>query len=408
MSVLGIISEYNPYHKGHAYLLENAKEMTGAEFAVSVMSGCFSQQGLPMVQDKYLRASAATASGIDLIFELPVLFATGSARDFAEGAVFLTDRLGIVDFLCFGVETPDEHAFNEAAQCILEEPDRYRDVLLSGLKNGKSYPAAREDALTAVLGESVRSLVQSPNNILALEYLIALKRFGSRIRPCLIKRNTDYHAGQSASATTIRNHLSSLYEATDPVRENDAESYLKEQLPGGAFSAYCPVASRMILSPSDLMPYLAARILALPEDSPQEELPMGMTPEMYHRLKKLPLPSTYEELVDGMKRKNETRGRITRSLLHLLLGLKEKDRITFSNEGFYLNLLSARKESTHLLRSVETLSVITRKAAYAPEGERGKRMWDLDLTASRLYSQLLFSAHGIRLPDEMQRTPVIL
>ena len=113
MSVLGIISEYNPYHKGHAHLLSEAKKKTGAAYAVSVMSGCFSQQGLPMILDKYSRAEAAVRSGIDLVFELPVLFATGSARDFAEGAVLLLSRLSLVDHLAFGVENADPEAFAE-------------------------------------------------------------------------------------------------------------------------------------------------------------------------------------------------------------------------------------------------------------------------------------------------------
>lgn len=420
MSVLAVISEYNPYHKGHAYLLEQAREITGAEYAVSVMSGCFSQQGLPMTLDKYLRAEAATRSGIDLVFELPVLFATGSAPDFAEGAVTLLSRLSLPEYLVFGVENPDTSAFLEIADCITEEPEAFRSCLQERQKEGLSFPAAREEALAAVLGDSVRPLVRTPNNILALEYMAALKRVGSRMKPCLVKRTADYHSGTSASATGIRNRLAAMQDSsltTGPSAEpegntrSDAKSYLKGELPEGSYTVYQPCADQLILSPDGLMPYLAARMLELTDAPSPDSLPLGMTPEMYQRLRKQSLPVDYETLVEGMKRKNETRGRITRSLLHLILGVTEGDRLSREERcmlPLYLNLLSARRESTHLLRLAPEGMIITRNAAFHPEERKLQRLWELDLKASRLYNQLMFSAHGIELPEELRRTPAMV
>ena len=411
MSTLGIISEYNPYHNGHAYLLETAKSKTGAHHSVSVMSGCFSQQGLPMSQDKYLRARAAAASGIDLVFELPVLFATGSAGDFAEGAVALLTRSSLVDYLCFGVETPEEHIFSEAADCIMEEPARYRETLKEKQKEGFSFPAAREHALAAVLGESVRSFACQPNNILALEYILAIKRLKSPLKTCFIQRTNDYHGrkemGPGAgflsskapflSATDIRRHL--LYDENFP---------LQEVLPEGSCRTFREEGSHFLLSANGLMPYIASKLLELPEELSSEDLPMGMTMEMFHRLKKQSLPADYETVVGNLKKKNITHSRVTRSLLHLVLGIRESDQIrNIADKAKYLNLLSAREESTGLLRD-SALPLIIKKSAFQPDTPEAERMWLIDRKAASLYSQLFYDAHGIVLPPELRRTPVIV
>ena len=409
MNTIGIISEYNPYHTGHGFLLDQALRLTGADHAVSVMSGCFSQQGSPMVLDKYLRAQAAAAAGVDLVFELPVIYATGSARDFAEGAVALLTRLGIVNTLCFGAEDPDDALFRRITDCILEEPALYRDTLLSRQKAGESYPSAREDALAAVLGDTIRLILQRPNNILALEYHLAIRRFESPLKTCMIRRSTDYHSGITASATSIRNHMTALCEAGDA---SSIRPYLHRVLPPSVAEVLDPEAEHFLLSSDVLTPYLAARLLELPEDPETFRLPMGMTAELYHRLKKLSLPSDYASIVEGLKRRNETRGRVTRSLLHLILGIRESDRVNPAKApALYLNLLAARNGSTHLLRSLpeeSALTVITKKSSYLPEDPKAKRMWELDRKAAGLYGQLVFDSFGTVLPGELRRTPVIV
>ncbi len=419
MSTLGIISEYNPYHNGHAYLLESAKEMTGSAHAVSIMSGPFSQQGLPMVQDKYVRAAAAAASGIDLVFELPVLFATGSAGDFAEGAVALLTRSHLVDTLCFGVETPDESIFSEAADCILEEPDPYKDALRQLQKEGLSYPSAREKALTLVLGQKIHDLVGKPNNILALEYILAIRRLRSPLKICMIRRTTDYHGAVSdlsspfihLSATEIRKKL--LDQTPADVTKSNIPSCLRDGLPEEALNAFQKAGFHFLLSPAGLMPYLAMRMLELPDELPPDSLPMGMTQEMYHRLKKLSPPMEYEEAIEALKRKNVTRSRITRSLLHLILDIRESDRIRdLMHAPLYLNLLSAREESTGLLRTPadteDTLPVITKKASWHPTDHRTIRLWSLDLKAELLYNQIFYDTCRVRNKPAYCRSPVIV
>ena len=146
---VGIIAEYNPFHNGHAWQLQRAKLLSGARFAVVVMSPDFVQRGEPAITDKYVRTEMALKGGADLVLELPVCFASGSAEFFAQGAVRILDLLGCVDTLCFGCEIPDITLLHKIAGLLAAQPDNYRQVLRDSLKKGIGFPAAQEDAIAA-------------------------------------------------------------------------------------------------------------------------------------------------------------------------------------------------------------------------------------------------------------------
>ena len=409
MSLIAVISEFHPFHYGHAYLLEEAKRLTGAEHTLSVMSGNFTQQGMPMYWDKLTRAAAACAGGTDLIFELPVLFATGSAGDFARGAVTLLEQLNCVDHLCFGVEDTEPEIFEKITDILMEEPLKYRIRLKEALEAGLSFPAAREDALLSILGEDAVPLLSRPNNILALEYLLALKKLSSGIRPIMIRRRGDYHGGNSgtfASATDIRNYISG--HITEKI-----------SLPDGSM----PAASRNITEqagyalhhPEDtLSSLLAAAMLSTQPGLSPGELPMDMTPELFKRLTELGLPVSWEDALNALNTKNVTRGRACRALLHMLLGVTNRDRniINGTNEPLYLNLLAARNESTFLLKEMIAsagCSIITKRSRFRPaEGSPAALLWKYDQKATGLYNQLIYQSFGIRKKDELRSSPVIV
>ena len=213
MKIVGLIAEYNPFHNGHRYHIEQAKKITGADHAVVVMSGDYVQRGIPACMPKRLRAEMALKCGASAVFELPVCYATGSAELFAEGAVSLLDRLGIVDTLVFGSECNDLESLSQIADLLVEEPELYRTVLRFHLKNGASYPMARQEAVSACLrGNHCSFLLNDPNNILGIEYLKALKRQKSRIIPYTIaRRGAHYHDpdlhDSYSSASAIRSLL---------------------------------------------------------------------------------------------------------------------------------------------------------------------------------------------------------
>ncbi|MDI9488080.1 MAG: nucleotidyltransferase family protein, partial [Bacillota bacterium] len=211
MKVVGIITEYNPFHKGHKYHIEEAKKITGADYLVAVMSGNFVQRGSPAIINKYDRAMMALNNGVDLVLELPVCYATGSAQYFALGAVALLNQLGIVDYLCFGSECGNIKLLEDAAKLFYKSSESFDNILYSYIRKGLSYPAAREKAAKDLLKADTQ-IISEPNNILAIEYIRALLLLNSSIKPITIKRNkAHYHdkelKNDISSATAIRSIL---------------------------------------------------------------------------------------------------------------------------------------------------------------------------------------------------------
>ena len=215
MKIVGLIAEYNPFHNGHEYHIQKAKEVTGADTVIVVMSGNFVQRGAPAIMPKHLRAKVALKSGASLVLELPVCFATGSAEYFAQGAVALLDSLGCVDALCFGSECGDIQPLTRIAEVLSDEPEEYRALLRASLKEGLPFPSARERALQDYLHDPALSrILASPNNTLGVEYIKALIRQDSTIRPyTILRKDSRYHAdtlepaGNFSSATAIRRLL---------------------------------------------------------------------------------------------------------------------------------------------------------------------------------------------------------
>lgn len=194
--VLGIVGEYNPFHNGHLHHLEQSKKMTGSTYTVAIMSGNFTQRGSTSLIDKWSKAEAAIQNGIDLVLELPVLYATSSAENFAFGAIKILDSLKVVDYLSFGAETSDIDILNNCADVLYREPKNYKNILSHELGKGISYPKARENALMMYLNDirKYANVLSSPNNILGIEYLKALKKTKSKMMPISIARfETGYH-----------------------------------------------------------------------------------------------------------------------------------------------------------------------------------------------------------------------
>ena len=235
MKVVGLITEYNPFHNGHVYHIQKAKEVTGADFIVVVMSGNYVQRGTPAIIDKYSRTKMALLGGADLVLELPLPYATSSAEDFAMGAITLLDKLGVVDYVCFGSESGDTKSLYEIAKTLLEEPIEYQKLLQQYVKSGKNFPKARSLALFEYIQkyhmlnpnsgfsfldndkDYFLDIISAPNNILAIEYIKAIIKRNSPIKPIAIKRiTTGYHdtdlSNNIASATGIREYISQFIE----------------------------------------------------------------------------------------------------------------------------------------------------------------------------------------------------
>jgi len=401
MSNIGIIAEYNPYHNGHKYLVKNAIKETGADGVIALMSGNFIQQGAPAMADKYARAEAAVRGGIDIVFELPVLYATASARDFASGAVAILSSIKNIDYIAFGVEDMELSLFYEIADILAKEPKEYKTLLNEYLSKGNSYPSASEKALKKILGNNVSIVTGKPNNTLGISYLSALIKQKSHIQPILIKRcdsgyNSAELTGNYASATAIRNAIMN-------------NTTIRPYIPKVCVKPYEEYFSKPLSDITWLTPYIASRLTYdrnLPHEISDLESVMDMTEELLNRLRKAPLPIKYIELADFLKTKNITMSRVSRVLLHMVLGLRTEDRELAYNNGYarYINLLAFNAGKSNLLKNIAentTLSLINKKSSYKPESELGKRMWQIDKLATDIYNQLIYDNLNIRLHSEL-------
>ena len=220
MHVIGIVAEFNPFHKGHEYLISKAREAVGDPRAVvmCIMSGPFCQRGLPAVLPKELRARQALLCGADVVLELPFAYACSPAPDFARGAIATLLSTGVLTDIAFGIDCADPELLKELASDDPESDESYSELLKEGLSSGLSFPAARENAIVAISGkEEYRSVLGAPNSILALEYLKALKALDKkkRINVHMIERSGEAYnseevkEGVFASASGIRKIISS-------------------------------------------------------------------------------------------------------------------------------------------------------------------------------------------------------
>ena len=385
MKVTGIIAEYNPFHQGHAYHLSRARELTGTDRILVVMGGNFMQRGEPAIIDKYTRTEMALRNGADLVLELPAASATGSAEYFAEGAVELLDASGVVNELCFGSELGELEPLEKAAELLLEEPEDYQELLRTELKKGKTFPEARETALSAFLPE--QNLLASPNNILAIEYIKALKRRKSSIRPLTIQRLGSYHGedGQPAgaphtvsgnlpesfaSASTIRCQLHTLEKQIVTSCEQPAfgslMTALAKELPPSSFGLLKDVllADRLVQAEDFSLP-LHYRLMQAKE--PLEfSVYLDVSEELSRRIYSLRQEFTgWNAFLDLVRTRQYTRSRVSRALLHILLDIRQEEVLPPT----HLRVLGFRREASDLLSEIKKksrLPLIT-KAAGHPE-----------------------------------------
>lgn len=359
MKTINIIAEYNPFHNGHAWQIAEAKRRTGADFALIVMSGDFVQRGEPAVLDKFSRTKMALLGGADLVIELPVRYAAGSAEYFARGACSLLASLNVTDTLCFGCETEDPAAFASLSSLLADEPEALGGYLRSYLAAGNSYPKARLLALKdyftsdlALLGhpdlsfETASELLSSPNNTLGLEYLIACRRLKASFDFLPIKRQgASYHSslpqGNFASATAIRK---------DP-------SLAGGYMPDACLELYEHAVFDQMLHSMDDYSDLLHYALLMQKDYTSF---LDVNADLSDRIRKLlPQYESFSSFVTLLKTKQVTEARIRRSLLHILLGIRKKE---LPNDRFvglsYARVLGFRQSALPLLGEIKKRSFI--------------------------------------------------
>ena len=406
--ITGIIAEYNPFHNGHAYQIEQARLLTGCDFLVVVMSGDYVQRGAPAVFDKYTRARMALACGADLVLELPVACSCASAEFFASGAVSLLDGLGCVDFLCFGSESGDLQSLMEPARILAKESPVFQEALRRGLSLGLSFPAARKEAFRACASNP--DILDLPNNILGIEYLKALLQRESIIKPVTIKREGQgYHDtlldSGFASASGIRRFLK---QEEAPLSALPA---LKESLPDPVMEVLKDtLAHTLPVWEEDFSMLLRYELLH--QSASDLTRYADISPDLGRRLKNCADKfSSFSEFVALVKTKDVTYTRITRALFHILLNLTGKD--TRNSVAMpYARILGFRKDHSRilgLLKENSRIPIIPKAADYktylTPDLQP---LFEKDLFAANLYETIAAAKQKRAFLHDLKRSPVIL
>lgn len=396
MKTVGIIAEYNPFHNGHKYHLEQAKKQADAEYAIVIMSGSFVQRGTPAVLDKYSRARMALLSGADAVLELPPVYACGSAEIFAYGAVSILDGLGTVDSLCFGAETDNLTLLKDVAAVLSEEPAAFKDKLSDSLKQGLSFPAARSAALLSVLGSGKKTedLLQSPNNILAIEYLKVLYQKKSHMTPVLVKRQ-----GSAYNSTVLLEKNPSATALRTSYREEQALSRLASYMPPQAFSVLKEAENKTFpVEADDFSDALYARLLYLS----QEELLnfQDMSVELASRIFRLKRKfCSFSQFSQLIKTRQYTLTRVQRTLLHILLDIKKE-----LPSPSYVRLLGLCKASSQIIPGKSfhgPVTVITKPGDFP-------QLLEKDVLITSLYNQILYRKFQTVMADDYTHPLIIL
>ena len=347
--VVGIIAEYNPFHNGHLYHLLQAKDLAQADYVVAVISGNFTQRGDTSIVDKWTKAYMAICGGCDLVLELPTVYSISSAENFASGAVKILDSLKIVDSIAFGAEASDLATLNNIANVLFQEPRGYTNILTHELQKGISFPSARENAILMYLNDIKRyaNILNSPNNILAIEYLKAMKMQRSNMNPIMVKRSKVYYnddriVDDFASATAIRKLIKRReYEDLRKVVPRSTYKILSRQIRDGNIVLGLENFEKEIIY--TLRKMNIREIANLPDVSEGLENLIKNSADNCNDMSKL---------IANIKSKRYTQTRIQRILLYALLGIDKKMMEDSKKVTPYVRVLGFTNKGKELISEI--------------------------------------------------------
>ncbi len=379
--MLGIITEYNPFHNGHKLHIEKAKQKTNSKFCIVVMSGNFCQRGEPAIFDKYLRTKMALLNGADLVLELPLIFSTASAELFSLGSVDILDKTGIVNTICFGSEEGNIDSFLKVSDILCDEPLCFKKSLKNFLDEGLSFPKARLKALELTLNKPLHFLSE-PNNILSIEYLKAINKLNSKIIAKTIKREkTSFHSkeinGDIASATAIRQAIlnNKINVIENVIPKNCFDLIGKDLLNDITTIDYYTDILKYILKTSDI------------ENIKQiADITEGLENKIINNIDSYCIT----ELINKIKSKRYTYTKLQRAILHIILNITKDDQMYLKNYlNQYIRVLGFKRSSSYVLNQLMKRSkvpVITNlKNAKSQLNEKGLYYLNKEILSSDIY-----------------------
>ena len=367
MKTLAIISEFNPFHNGHKYLLDKAKEITQADFTISFMSGDFVQRGEPALIDKFQRADSSIKAGFDMVVEMPAYISLQSAEYFALGSIKILEKIG-VDYLCFGIENISESNFLENVDTLISKTDKLDELTRKKL-DSSSFTKARYDATVEILGDS--SFITS-NNVLALEYIRAIKKINSKIIPIPINR--------ISSINTDKNLQKSTFSSSTAIRNNIFKNY-KDHVPNYSYKSIEESKKRYGIRGMEYE-YSLFKYLLLIENKKMDDI-LAYEEGIENYLARLAASNNlFKDFINEATTKRYTSARIRRLMLNYILD----NKAIFNDYDLdFYRVLAFRQESSYIFRNSKNKPIITKKDS-ENISETDKFILSKMIDASNLYN----------------------
>lgn len=409
MKTAGIIAEYNPFHLGHKYLMDELKVVTDAERIVVVMSGNTVQRGDFAIVDKFARAREAIRGGADLVLELPFCYSSQSAEYFASGATSILHNLGFVDYLCFGSENNNIDSQWRIANLLYEESPELQEEIKEQMKTGIRFPLARQKALEKIYPkEADFSIMSSPNDILAIEYIKSLYRLESKIEPISIQRiGGSYYDPrleiEVPSATAIRERLMNKSERSDEVEQIKKATtptmaeYLLQQ-------RNCDSLASVENYFSDLK-----SIIIRQKNELDRFFEVGEGIENLLRNKIFESQNVYE-LAMEIKSKRYTYTRARRMLMNILFGLTKEDmmKVKMSEEIPYTKILAFNDTGRKMLKEASfQIELINKPADFVPQNDLHRILQKYDeIVGEFFYMKYDYKPYGKKVYNDKMTSPI--
>ena len=411
MKIVGLVVEYNPFHNGHLYHLNKSKEVTNATHSIAVMSGNFLQRGEPALFDKYTRAQIAVSNGVDLVVELPSLFACQSAEIFSHGAVTLLNSLNCIDSICFGSEEGDIQILYQIASILTNEPIQFKNILKAYLDEGLLFAVARSKALYDYISsnnlldipeEKLNTILNSSNNILGIEYIKSLIRLNSNIKPYTITRikseyNSEIISSNICSATAIRKvlkdscELSAISNVVPYHTLYAIENSIKKEFNPMFDEYYFDIIKQIIVRDiNNLNSYF--------------DVNEGIENKIY---KSVFTSNSLDSLQQDIKSKRYTLTRVKRILNNILLGITKEDMNKVKSISYipYVRVLAFNDKGREIIKQIKLNSDIYIVNKFANidfnSDDLFETLINYDIKASNIYNLIYYKNNVDKLKGPM-------
>ena len=379
MKTAAIICEYNPFHNGHKYQIDTARQITDCDCVVGLMSGNYVQRGDFAIFPKSVRSQMAIAGGMDLIIENPSYCVLRSAEGYAHSAVYTLDALGCVDYLVFGAECYNVDKLYKIADFLVCETREFKNILTRKTSEGIPFATARAYAVRELLGNETDYIIGQPNNLLAIEYIKAIIRLNSNIKPVLVCRKGVNHndietKGEFASATCIRDYIAKEMDISDYIPDCCRKMYNKKTFNYG--TADSAVLSALCLRDVSYFKRIS-----------------GISEGLENKIKREVFNCTeIDALTESVKSKRYAYTRIRRAVMCAYLGIEKEEAELLPQ---YIKILEFNDTGRQLLNTAKKTAKITLAKNAAPllKNKTAITQWKKELERDRVYDILYSVCH---------------